>query len=195
VSSATVDGRSELRRGPSGRGDQLEDERKDSGMKARRYAGRGLLIVVAALSLVLQTNPAGAAPLASDPVTAVAAIPPPPDRCWPSGTRIKSPSSPTVYLIGPEGIWHPIPDETTYFRLFTSWSGLVVSSDFTCFDLGNALSGARLVKTSSRPEVYLNYAGVYRWIPNETTFNYYHFAWSKIQIVSAIGVGGPAWIP
>ena len=161
---------------------------------------RCLATAAVALSLILGAGTAvGAAPASASPATpaAVAAIPPPPDACWPTGTRIKSPSSPTVYLIGPGGYWYPIANEATYFNLFNSWAGLTVSSDFSCFlSAGGSLNGAYLVRKSTRPEVFIwnNVIGLFQWIPDETTFNYYHFSWSKIRVQSAdIGPVGPSW--
>lgn len=169
-------------------------------MKEPVRIARSLLIAAAGISLVLGPGTAaGAAPVStrSKNASALPAIPPPPDQCWATGTRIKSPSSPTVYLIGPGGIWYPIANETTYFNLFDSWAGLTVSSDFKCFDASNGvLNGAYLVKKSNHPEVFIKDTGLglFRWIPNETTFNYYHFSWSKIRVQSAdIGPVGPNW--
>src|SRR5689334_20788439 len=135
-----------------------DPSRRANNMKEPVRTVRSLLIAAAAISLVLGAGTtAGAAPVStgSHDGSAVPAIPPPPDKCWATGTRIKSPSSPTVYLIGPGGIWYPIANETTYFNLFDSWSGLTVSSDFNCFDTSNGvLNGAYLVKKSNRPEVF-----------------------------------------
>jgi hypothetical protein len=169
-------------------------------MRRHPHIGHGLVTGATVLCLLLGAGPAvGAAPSSASPTNRAAAAltPPPPDRCWANGTRIKSPSSPTVYLIGPEGIWYPIANETTYFNLFNSWAGLTVSSDFSCKDpAGGSLDGAYLVKKNTDPKVYIwnNVIRLFQPIPDETTFNYYHFAWSKIRVRSTdIGPIGPEW--
>jgi hypothetical protein len=115
--------------------------------------------------------------------------------CFRSGTRIKSPSSSKVYLVDPQGFWDWIPTETDYNNLFASWSGLVVTSDFSCFRDGGPLYNARLVKKSNDPKVYIWDAtwSAYRWIPTGDIFNAYHFDWSKIKTQSSISPIGPNW--
>jgi hypothetical protein len=159
-------------------------------MKARMVITAGLLALATTLSVAIGTpGPAAAAPATARAGAVTALLPPPPEPgCFAAGTRIKSPSSPKVYLIDPQGWWDWIPTETDYLNLFGSWSGLVVSSDFHCFRDGGALTGAKLVKTPSSPRVYIWDAtyGYYRWIPTGTDFDYYHFDWSKIRVQSSV---------
>jgi hypothetical protein len=149
-------------------------------MRGITRIGRVLVSIVAGMSLVPVT--------VSEAEGAVAA-------CPAIGTRVKVSSSPSVYLIEPNGDWGFIPTETDYFHLFASWSGLVVVNSYACSNI-TSLAGAVLVKKPGDPKTYIWDAehGLYRWIRNEAAFNRYHFDWSKIQTRSSFGpIGGSAW--
>ena len=161
-------------------------------MRGSARIGRVLVSTLAGLSLVLTTvNTANAAA----PVNPKAAGPQAAAACPAPGTRVKVSTSPSVYLVEPNGDWGFIPTETDYFHLFASWSGLVVVGGYSCANI-TSLAGAVLVKRSGDPRVYIYDAehGLYRWIPTETAFNKYHFAWAKIQTRSSISpIGGASW--
>lgn len=140
-------------------------------MFKRITATLAVLTSLAAL-LVGVTTPASAASCANMPLYGT------------PGQRIKHPDSAAVYLVDGNGKERAIPNETVYFNLFDSWSGIVVTSTAGCLIDGVTLYGARLIKTANNPSVYIIDGNYKRGIPSEAAFNKYGFSWSKIAIVS-----------
>jgi hypothetical protein len=98
--------------------------------------------------------------------------------CPQPGQRVKSPSSPAVYLVDPDFFLNLIPNETVYFSLWDTWNGISTVSDATlveCFGFYFTVDGAHLAKLANDPHVYIYDAngGGYRWITSETIFNKY----------------------
>ncbi|GGU82716.1 hypothetical protein [Lentzea flava] len=114
--------------------------------------------------------------------------------CPQPGQRVKTSSSPAVYLVDPNYLLNWIPGETEYFNLWNSWSGIATYNNlFTeCYSGYYTMRNAHLAKLSSGPAIYIWDAqivsgGAYRWITSEAVFNKYAFAWSKVRTQSSIG--------
>ncbi|WP_125728011.1 hypothetical protein [Kibdelosporangium aridum] len=138
--------------------------------KARR-AGHAVLTAVAGMVLALT------APVAAQAATAEAA----PAACPQPGQRVKTSSSPAIYLVDPDFQLRSIPDEATYFRLWDSWSYVINDSVLSCFTDPIPLYDAALVKEPGDPRVYIwdAYFG-FRHIVDGEVFTKYGFSWNKI---------------
>ncbi|QNP68197.1 hypothetical protein IAG44_01095 [Streptomyces roseirectus] len=120
----------------------------------------------------------------ASPATAAAAACPGP------GARVKA-TSPSVFLVDPEGFLRHIPNATVYNRLYAGWSGITTLTDsalHSCWPYDYPeqypLTDAYLVKTSGSSKVYIYDwgRGGYRWIVNASTFeDKYHFSWADVR--------------
>jgi hypothetical protein len=115
--------------------------------------------------------------------------------CWPEGTRLKKTTEGRVYLIGPRNWLYWITDQDTYNALWGSWDGILTVPDAAfdaCYHEGSRpLRGARLIKTSNNPAVYIYDSTLISWrhIVDWNTFtNKYHFDPAKIKL------GNPAYV-
>lgn len=160
-----------------------------------RHALAGLLAVIAV---------AGAVPTASQAASGTAAPAAADPTCPAPGHRIKWSDDPTVYLIGPGGHVYDFPNSTTYFALYSSYSGITTVSSsviYRCLadsygqNFADDLTGTQLVKKSGTSAVYIwdaSYGG-YRWITSQAIFNKYGFDSSKIRAVSSVGPVTTNW--
>ncbi|MCE7012040.1 hypothetical protein LWC34_55910 [Kibdelosporangium philippinense] len=138
--------------------------------KARR-AGHAVAAAVAGMVLALSM------PVAANAATAEAA----PAACPQPGQRIKTASSPAIYVVDPEFQLRSIQDEKTYFRLWDSWSYVIVDEVESCFADPIPLLDAELVKEPGDPRVYIwdSHFG-FRHIIAPDVFAKYGFSWGKI---------------
>jgi hypothetical protein len=103
--------------------------------------------------------------------------------------RIKSPNSPDVYLIDPDGYRRWIRTAAEYEQLFRDWNGIVINPNVRCILARDPLTdghgnGAWLVRAQGDPAVYLIVDGTKRWIPSSAVFDKYHFAWNKVGVAT-----------
>jgi hypothetical protein len=169
-------------------------------MKAVYRIGMSVLSFMVGLSLVVSAaETASATPgfteakvsklaarqLATTRTSAIQACPVP-------GQRVKTSTSPNVYLIDPDDFINWIPSATDYFNLWDSWDGISVVSDsvlIDCFPEGFfTMSNVHLAKTPNAASVYIwdVNGGGYRWITSGTIFNKYGFSWGKIRTQSSV---------
>ncbi|MEU7834136.1 MULTISPECIES: hypothetical protein [unclassified Nonomuraea] len=149
-------------------------------------------VLVSTLALLLSLGTAGVSNAASAGKSGVFACPQSGQRFQLSGDTTKR-----VYVVGPGPAAYAVPDETVYFHLWNTWDGIsswprdTVSS---CFGGARMWSNAYLVRKDGTNAVYIydSWAGAFRWIPDEATFNKYAFAWNKVVVVtySLSPVGG-----
>ncbi|MEI5527926.1 hypothetical protein WB401_14160 [Streptomyces brasiliscabiei] len=146
---------------------------------------RRVLSLAAGLLLSLTAAPTAFAAPANGTRTAaetVAAA-----ACPGPGTRLMTPSSSAVYLVDPEGFIRHIPNQTAYFQLWDSWSGITTISDSefnNCWEWDASFTNAYLVRApgSSRIYLYDSYRRGYRWIINASVFeDKYKFSWNKVR--------------
>lgn len=119
--------------------------------------------------------------------------------CPSPGQRVKHANDARIFLREPSGEYYLIPNQTVYFRLWDSFSGVVVNNDvFNCINSWGGyyeLNNAYLAKTASDPRVYIydsTFPG-YRWIVNASVFNKYGFSWGKIGTISSPTPRSPDW--
>ena len=96
------------------------------------------------------------------------------------GTRFKSPTSDTVYMVDPEGLARPVTGEA-YVRIFRDWSGIQVSAlDAQCMFKGPVIDGNDyLAHSTSTSSYYFVEDGVRaRGIPSVGVYDGYHFTWN-----------------
>lgn len=152
------------------------------------------------LALAIVTSMAGAGTAAADttarsgaPAEASASA----AACPVPGQRVKTSSSPRIFVIDPDRYLYWIPNETVYNNVFRTWGGIATFDNLfvDCYRDWATLSNGRLVKTASSPRVYIwdGQLGVYRWITSGTVFDAYQFAWNKIITVSSVSPVGLSW--
>ncbi|HKS98169.1 MAG TPA: hypothetical protein VJT31_01450 [Rugosimonospora sp.] len=159
-------------------------------------------------------SPAPASPTATRPTTrtspsparltlvpatgtkATTPAPSPGPHCPHPGQRVKTGTSPKVYLVDPGSYLNWIPDPTAYENLWGTAGGITTVADqvlIDCFGFYFTMGGVHLAKTSSDPKVYIYDAsgGGYRWIVNPTVFDKYAFVSGKIKIQASISPISP----
>lgn len=152
---------------------------------------RGLCLLVTTGTLLLgAAGTVAAAPASSAPLSASATAPRT-AACPPSATRVKTTTSPAIYLIGPHATAYWIPSPQDYLTLFSTWSGIYTISDdlmWSCFDGYWTMTDPHLAKKANESKVYIydSSHGGYRWITSPDIFIKYGFAWDKIRIQSVI---------
>jgi hypothetical protein len=176
--------------------------------RMRRVLRCAQVAVTLAVGLTLMAATAGAAQAApADPGTpggklvrsagsttrrADAAIASCPSR----GQRVKTSTSASVYLVGPDYELYLIPTSTDYFSLWDSWNGIQTNDSlWYCYQSNYVLAYAELIKTSDGKVWVYDYSYYkYRWITSPSVFNEYGFAWDKVQDVGYwYPSGGPNW--
>jgi hypothetical protein len=109
--------------------------------------------------------------------------------CPVKGQQVKTSSSDTVYLVGPNYELYAIPGNV-YFNLWDNWQpiGTYDNLHSECFPGYFLLTNAHLAKTSSNATVYIYDAsyGAYRAI-TYNAFVQYKFSWSKIRVQTGVG--------
>lgn len=107
------------------------------------------------------------------------------------GQRVKTPTSPAIYLIGPDGTANWIPSVTEYTNLWNTWNGIYTVDDATMSEYFGGywtMSGAYLAKVPGNAKVYVydvNHGG-YRWITSPEIFTKYAFAAEKVRTQSSV---------
>lgn len=161
-----------------------------------RTLRRGLCVLAATGALLLgAAGTAAATPGSSEPFHTSTAAPHPaadPAACPQSGQRVKTPSSPAVYLIGPDGTANWIPTVVDYQALWDdNWTGIETASDTTmwdCFTGYWTMSNVHLAKTPTRAAIYIydvNHGG-YRWITSSQIWARYGFVVANVRHPSII---------
>jgi hypothetical protein len=103
-----------------------------------------------------------------------------------AGLRVKSPASPELFVIDPDGLRRYIPNPGTYNSLFRDWNGIVVDINVNEISRGADLtSGAVLVRAAGTAPVYLISNGQKRWITSPAVMDKYHFNWNTVLQVPA----------
>jgi hypothetical protein len=103
-----------------------------------------------------------------------------------NGLRVKSPTSPPVYLIL-DGYRRWIPDPDTYNNLFRDWNGIIVDINIGDISEGSQLAyGAVLARPAGAAPVYLVSNSIKRWITSPAAMDKYYFAWDRIVVVPHI---------
>jgi hypothetical protein len=98
-----------------------------------------------------------------------------------SGLRVKTPNSPAIFLIDPEGYRRWIPNPATYNNLFRDWNGVVVDINIGDIALGlNLTDGALLVRAAGTAPVYFVSNGTKRWITSPAAMDKYYFNWNTV---------------
>ena len=102
-----------------------------------------------------------------------------------AGLRITRPVVGGVYLVGPEGFLHHVPNGDTYNNLFKNWDGIFETIDQIA--KGEPLTvGAILARGSGRDAVFLVSNNVKRWITSPAVMDKYYFTYKNIVQVPAI---------
>lgn len=152
------------------------------------------VVAVSGALLLGAVGAASAAPSSSAPFSKSTAAPhaaPAQTSCPQPGQRVKTPTSPSIYLIGPDGTANWIPSATEYANLWDTWNGIFTVDDATmssCFGGFWTMSGAKLAKVPGNAKVYVydvNHGG-YRWIASPDIFTKYAFAASKIKTQATV---------
>ena len=173
----------------------------DSRMNGKSWLTRGLIALCAGVLLATGSpSAAQAKPLraegapsletsAGERVTGIAAA----FACPAIGQRVKTSSSATVYVVGPDFYLYAIPGDV-YFRLWDDYAGIITNNDLpNCYNLSNPriLYDGQLVKLASAPQVYIwdGWLGRDRWIVSGDVFNKYAFSWGKVQTVPVVFPG------
>ncbi|MFS8099250.1 hypothetical protein LFM09_19155, partial [Lentzea alba] len=123
-----------------------------------------IAFAVAALLAGASTATADTTATAGAPVEASASA----AACPVSGQRVKTSSSPAVYVVGPGRYLYWIPNETVYNNLFRTWAGIATYNNLfvDCYSSARTLTNGHLIKHPSFPHVYIwdGFLGHYRWI-------------------------------
>ena len=140
-------------------------------MNKTRRAGHAVLAAVAGMVFALVT-----------PTVAAASEQAAPAGCPQPGQRVKTSSSPAIYLVDPDFRLRSIPDAETYFSLWDTWGYEVRDDVLSCYPNPVPLYDAELVKEPGDPRVYIwdAYFG-FRHIVDGETFARYGFSWSKVK--------------
>ena len=82
------------------------------------------------------------------------------------------------------GLRRHIPDEPTYFSLWSSWDGIIIDPHLTSIPEGPPLSAdAHLARAVDEKPVYLVTNGMKYWITSPAIFDKYGFDWNLIRVV------------
>ena len=156
---------------------------------------RGLCVLAAAGTLLLgAAGAAAAAPSTNGSFHQSTAAPHPaanPAACPTPAQRVKTASSPAIYLVGPDATANWIPTTQDYINLWDTWGGIYTVTDATmtsCFGGFWTMSNAHLAKVTGNSKTYIydvNHGG-YRWITGEPVFDKYAFAWDKVKTQASV---------
>jgi hypothetical protein len=136
-----------------------------------------VLTLVAALGTVVLAVPARADAAASCPDGGYPGVP---------GQRIKTPTSPAIYMVDPEGRRRHILNQRTYEHFFRDWSGIITTPNAQCVYPGPDLeiSFNFLARATPGTAVYFVESDgpvqEARWIPSVAVFDKYHFRWGAV---------------
>jgi hypothetical protein len=166
-------------------------------MKKFKIIGMTLVMLAATL---LAAQPAAAAPDRGTALTRTAATSTlkagfKAAACPSRGQQVKTSSSATVYLVGPNWDLYAIPGNV-YFNLWDSWQPISTNDNLfvDCYWGYYMLNNAHLAKTSTDATVWIYDAsyGAYRAI-TYAAFIQYKFSWSKIRVQSVSPTVSDQW--
>jgi hypothetical protein len=110
--------------------------------------------------------------------------------CPVPGQRVKTSSSPAIYVVDPDGRLYWIPNPDVYLNLFRTESGVVIYDNLfvDCYAGWGTLINGHLAKKSGDPAIYIwdAHLGGYRWITSPEVYDKYAFAPDKVTIVPAV---------
>jgi hypothetical protein len=109
--------------------------------------------------------------------------------CPVPGQRVKTSSSPNIYVVDPDGRLYWIPNPDVYLNLFRTESGVVIFDNLfaDCYAGWGTLSDGHLAKGSG-DAIYIwdGHLGGYRWITSPAVYDKYAFAQDKVRILPSI---------
>ncbi|MGW4210400.1 hypothetical protein ACWEIJ_20595 [Lentzea sp. NPDC004789] len=109
--------------------------------------------------------------------------------CPVPGQRVKTSSSPAIYVVDPDGRLYWIPSPDVYLSLFRTESGVVIYDNLfaDCYTGWGTLSDGHLAKgPGDAIYVWDGHLGGYRWITSPAVFNAYAFAPDKVRNLASV---------
>ncbi|MFS8102797.1 hypothetical protein LFM09_37285 [Lentzea alba] len=118
--------------------------------------------------------------------------------CPVPGQRVKTSSSPAIYVVDPDGRLYWIPSPEVYLSLFRPEAGVTIFDNLfaDCYGGFGTLSKGHLAKASG-DAIYIwdGHLGGYRWITSPAVFDKYSFAPDKVTTVTSASPVVGEWRP
>jgi hypothetical protein len=109
--------------------------------------------------------------------------------CPVPGQRVKTSTSPAIYVVDPDGRLYWIPSPEVYLSLFRTESGVVIFDNLfaDCYSGWGTLSDGHLAKASG-DAIYIwdGHLGGYRWITGPAVFDQYALAGDKVRMQASV---------